>query len=380
MSDNSANNTDIAKLIMSAEVILTCGAGGVGKTTVAAAIARAAAARGRNVALVTVDPARRLADAMGIELSDDLAEVEIAGDGRLWASMIDTSAAWDRLIVARSPNPETAERLLSNPIYQNITARFIQSHEYIAIERLHELGENSDVDLLVVDTPPSGHAADLLDAPARMVEFFDGNLLKWLTVPSRSRLASAATKPFFAAVDLLLGNDFVSDLSEFFGVLRTLGPGFTQRAQEVEATLQADSTKFVVVTSPAPRPCREAEAFSKQLEQRGMVASALVANRMLPRWLHDDMLLAEAENLRDRAKRLADLSEPLEPRHLVEAATRADVLHEVAVSERTRLDRLDQHSRRTELPLVIGMDEIEMLDTLGAHLFDPSLLGEPNSG
>ena len=355
-----------ADLLTDADVVLTCGAGGVGKTTVAAAFARRAAEQGRNVALVTVDPARRLADAMGIELADELREVVVDGPGRLQASMIDTSAAWDRLIVERSPDPETATRLLSNPIYRNITARFIQSHEYIAIERLHELSERDDVDLLVVDTPPSGHAADLLDAPARMVDFFEGNLMKWLTAPSRSRVAAVASRPFFRAVDLLLGREFVADLSEFFGVLRELGPGFTARADAVAATLRQPSTRFVVVASPNPRPVREAVAFAAQLAERQLSVGAVVANRVLPRWLDDDGLVAAAGQLTSAG--VADDIDDLDDRDLADAADRAVELHRVAIADRRRIDRLGDLGPVTELPLLPAVDGDEMLRTLGEHL------------
>lgn len=356
-------STPTAELMRNAEVVLTCGAGGVGKTTVAAALARRAAADGRRVALVTVDPARRLADAMGVELTDDLTEVEVEGSGRLYASMIDTSAAWDRLIVTRSPDPATASRLLDNPIYRNITARFIQSHEYIAIERLHELEANDDIDLLVVDTPPSSHAADLLDAPERMVEFFEGNLLKWLTVPSRSRVAAVASKPFFRAVDLLLGKDFVADLSEFFGVLRELGPGFTSRANEVASTLRSASTTFVVVTSPSPRPVREAVSFAGQLDERGLSVGAVVANRVLPRWLDDNAVEVAADALRRHAE-----LEGVESRHVGDVADRAVELHRLAAAERRRLEMLTEIAPPVELPLMTGVDEGEMLDALGDAL------------
>ena len=364
----SPDAANMASIIRTAEVILTCGAGGVGKTTVAAAIARAAASDGRRVALVTVDPAQRLADAMGIDLGDDLTEIDIDGPGRLFASMIDTSAAWDRLIVNRAPNPDIAQRLLVNPIYRNITARFIQSHEYIAIERLHELRNHPDVDLLVVDTPPSGHAADLLDAPERMVDFFNGNLLNWLTMPTRNRFAAVASKPFFAAVDLLLGKAFVSDLSQFFGVLRELGPGFTERAQQVEATLHEEATNFVIVTSPSPRPCREAVAFGEQLVQRKLAATAIVFNRVLPRWLDDDAVATQADALRLAADGVAAQSPLVEPRHLVAAADRADELHRVAVAERQRLDGLPVDGLVVELPLIVDRAELEMVDELAAVL------------
>ncbi len=352
-----------ADLLADAEVVLTCGAGGVGKTTVAASFARRAAEQGRSVALVTVDPARRLADAMGIELADELREVAIDGPGRLQASMIDTSAAWDRLIVERSPDPDTATRLLSNPIYRNITARFIQSHEYIAIERLHELSENDDIDLLVVDTPPSGHAADLLDAPARMVDFFEGNLMKWLTAPTRSRVAAVASRPFFRAVDLLLGREFVADLSEFFSVLQQLGPGFTARADAVAATLRLPSTRFVVVASPNPRPVREAVAFAGQLADRQLTVGAVVANRVLPRWLDDDDLVEVAARLAD-----GEGIDGLETREVADAADRAVELHRVAIADRRRIDRLGELGPVTELPLLPGVDGDTMLSTLGEQL------------
>ena len=179
-------------------MVLVLGSGGVGKTTLAAAIAMAAAVeQGGRVLVITVDPARRLADALGVGALGNVATkvpdaaFEAAGitpRGELWAEMLDTKAGWDELIRRHAPDVKVRDAVLSNPLYQNITSRFVHSHDYLAMEQLHDVHASGDYDLIVVDTPPSRNALSVLDAPARMIEFFGSRLLRWLTVPYRSRL------------------------------------------------------------------------------------------------------------------------------------------------------------------------------------------------
>lgn len=269
-------------------MVLVCGSGGVGKTTVSAALGLDVARRApRRVLVITVDPARRLADALGLHSSSFAGTdaVRVPGDGwqgELWVSMLDTKAGWDELIRRHAPDRALADRVLANPLYHNITSRFVNSHDYIAMEQLHHLDQRGEFDLVIVDTPPSRNALDLIDAPRRMREFFASALLRWLTVPARSRLLSVATQPFNKVAERVLGSTFLQDITDFFVLLRTMEPGFVARAAEVEALLGADRTAFAVVTTGEESPSREAEFFVDELRRRRLPLRALLFNRVLP--------------------------------------------------------------------------------------------------
>ena len=214
----------LEQLLAAKEVVITCGAGGVGKTTVAAALATMAALHlGGRVLVLTIDPARRLADALGLarlgneehRLPDEaFAEIGQKPRGELWAAMLDTKASWDDLIRRHAPDPRTRDAIIANPLYENITSQFVQSHDYIAMERLHELHSSGRYDLIVVDTPPTRNALDFLAAPDRMEQFFGGRLLRWLTAPMRNRVVGAASKPFLTVADRILGARFLQDIAE----------------------------------------------------------------------------------------------------------------------------------------------------------------------
>ena len=271
-------------LLDTKEMVVVCGSGGTGKTTVAAALGVQAATRlGGRVLVLTVDPARRLADALGLAgaLGNTPVRVDVPG-AELWMAMLDTKAGWDELIRRHAPDPALRERVLANPLYRNITGRFVNSHDYIAMEQLHELHASGQYDLVIIDTPPSRNALDLLDAPGRMREFFGSALLKWLTVPYRSRLFNVATKPFNQIADRILGSRFLQDIAEFFVLFRTMEAGFVQRATEVERLLVDDRTTFVVVSTLDPAPAREARFLAEELRRRSMPLGAMVLNRTLP--------------------------------------------------------------------------------------------------
>ncbi len=278
-------------LLASKEMVLVCGSGGVGKTTTAAAIGlQAATELGGRVLVLTVDPARRLADALGLggvgvgnnEVRVDPARLPNRPRGELWMAMLDTKASWDDLIARHAPDATTREAILANPLYQNITSRFVHSHEYIAMERLHDLHASGRYDLVIVDTPPSRHALEILDAPARMIDFFGSRLLRWLTVPSRSRLLSVASKPFYQVADRILGNNFLQDIAEFFTLFQRMEAGFVRRATETEAMLADARTTFIVVTTLEAAPVTEARYLLGELTRRQLPLGAVVANRVLP--------------------------------------------------------------------------------------------------
>jgi anion-transporting ArsA/GET3 family ATPase len=284
--------SDLGALLAAKEMMLVCGSGGVGKTTMAAALAvHAATEIGGRVLVLTVDPARRLADALGVgHLGNEATRVPDAAfaragvepRGELWAAMLDTKAGWDELIRRHAPDARVQASVLANPLYQNITSRFVHSHDYLAMERLHELHASGRYDLIVVDTPPSRNALDVLDAPGRMKEFFGSRLLRWLTVPYRSRLFTAASKPFYQVADRVLGSRFLQDVAEFFILFQAMEDGFVAHAREVERLLSDPRTTFVVVSTLEAAPSHEAAFLARELARRELHLGAIVANRVLP--------------------------------------------------------------------------------------------------
>lgn len=289
-------------LLSSASVIVVVGPGGVGKTTLSAAMAaRAAAEHGRRCLVVTVDPARRLAQAMGIDaLTEEPVAVSLdSAKGHLWALMVDMSKSWDELVRRHAPNAETRDRLLDNRLYQTLTRRFAQSHDYIALDHLVDLAEQDRYDLIVVDTPPSAHAMDVLDAPDRMIEFFGSRLLRWITAPYRSRVVNATAKPFLAVAERLLGGEFLAEVTEFFWTFSSLQPAFVRRANLVNAKMMESSTRYVVVRTLEDGPAQQATTLVRELERRGHRPSMWLTNRVLPSTAEVHPEHIEADDLAD---------------------------------------------------------------------------------
>ena len=197
--------------------------------------------------------------------------------------MLDTKAGWDELIRRHAPDAKVRDAVLSNPLYQNITSRFVHSHDYLAMEQLHELHATGEYDLVVVDTPPSRNALSVLDAPSRMVEFFGSRLLRWLTVPYRSRLFTVASKPFYQIADRVLGSRFLHDIADFFVLFQAMEKGFVARRREVEALLSDPRTTFLVVSTLEAAPAHEAAFLARELLAADIDLGAIVANRVLPR-------------------------------------------------------------------------------------------------
>jgi anion-transporting ArsA/GET3 family ATPase len=290
--------SSLEQLMAAHEIVVACGSGGVGKTTTAAAGAAMAAVRhGGKVLVLTVDPAKRLANALGLEGFGNVAtrvpveafkEAGVTPRGELWAAMLDTKQSWDSLVARHAPDRVTATRILDNPLYQNITGRFVQSHEYIAVERLYELHCEGTYDLIVVDTPPTRNAVDFLEAPERMADFFSSRLLRLLTVPYKSRLVNLASKPFYQVADRILGTQFLQDIAEFFILFQTMAPGFVERAQAVTRLLHDRRTTFVVVTTLEAAPAHEAEFFIDVLSSKKFHLGAVVFNKVLPAYLRDE--------------------------------------------------------------------------------------------
>ncbi|MDH3752699.1 MAG: AAA family ATPase [Acidimicrobiia bacterium] len=312
----SRDSGSLEQLLAAKEILVVCGPGGVGKTTIAAAAAMMASTQfGGRVLVLTVDPARRLASALGIgqlgntEIRVPDAAFEAAGlepRGELWAAMLDMKASWDDLVSDHAPDSDVRDAILTNPLYQNVTGKFVQSHDYIAMERLHEIHSSGRYDLIVVDTPPSRNAIDFLEAPGRMADFFSSRLLRWLTVPYRSRLVSAASRPFYTVADRLLGSQFLRDISEFFGLFQTMHEGFVERARAVERTLADRRTTFAVVSTLEAASVDEAEYFIEALAERRLHLGALMLNRVLPAGFRDRRGATAARRMIRDAEALAD--------------------------------------------------------------------------
>jgi anion-transporting ArsA/GET3 family ATPase len=310
-----AGSGSLDGLLAAKEIVIACGPGGVGKTTTAAAAGVMAALRhGGKVLVLTVDPAKRLANALGLEGIGN-AESRVPDEafrsaglrprGELWAAMLDTKESWDSLIRMHAPDPQTRDEILANPLYKNISGRFVQSHDYIAMERLYEIHSEGEYDLIVVDTPPTRNALDFLDAPQRLADFFSSRLLRWLIVPYRSRLVNVATKPFYQIADRILGTQFLADISEFFILFQSMYDGFVERAGAVQRLLSDRRTTFMVVSTLEGVPLREAEFFAQELTARHLNLGAIVLNKVLPAYLQGADAAQVAETMKEQAGELA---------------------------------------------------------------------------
>jgi len=323
----------LGRRLGSLDVVICCGSGGVGKTTVSAALGMAiAAAEDKRVLVLTVDPARRLATALGIKgigaepvripkARLRRAGITIAGD--LEAAMLDMKQAWDRMIERYSPDRATAQRILRNPLYQRITDSFVGSHEYAAIEALYELHDAGEYDCIVVDTPPSRNALDFLEAPSRLTDYVGSRLLSLLSGgPSRFgfRAMNFAAAPFLRLADRLLGAEVLAEVSDFVRQLQLLYDGIQGRARSVYRLLRSPQTGFVVVTTLEQGPFTEAEFFCTKLREFKMPLRAMVVNRVLPEVFRDPGGVAAATTLVEDSKVAKWLSDELHVRVAAETA------------------------------------------------------------
>jgi anion-transporting ArsA/GET3 family ATPase len=388
----------LRQLLGQKQVVVACGPGGVGKTTTAAALGAAVAlSEEARVLVLTVDPARRLADALGlVALGNEARRVPLepmaatsTPQGELWAAMLDTKQSWDALVRRYAPDAHSAARILANPLYRNITGRFAGSHEYIAMERLYEIHAEGRYDLVVVDTPPSRDALDFLDAPERMADFFGSRLLRWLVAPSRSRLVELASRPFYQVADRVLGTQFLEDIANFFLLFQAMYDGFVARARGVSALLRDPVTTFMVVTTLEPAPAQEAARLAGELGRRRLELGLLVANKTLPP-LFDAAGATVAEELRARSFELAEHVAAHLPHRdangpLSDLVALARVLQEIgqsyqdyariAAREEALLAQLSQtHEVAVTVPhLARDVSDLESLGAIGRHL-----LGQPS--
>jgi anion-transporting ArsA/GET3 family ATPase len=286
----------IAELLEGKRVCICAGSGGVGKTTTSAAIALGMAARGAKVAVVTIDPANRLADALGLDQLDNephrVPAERLIGrklPGELWAMMLDPKRTFDELIERLAPDPERAEEIKANRVYRELSSAVSGSQEFTAMAKLYELDQEGAFDLLILDTPPSRNALDFLEAPRRLNAFLEGRMLQALVRPTGlgMRMLGLGTTPLLAALRRVTGVDLVTDLGRFFQLLTGMTQGFSQRATAVQELLSAPTTAFLVVTSAEREPIDEAIWFHRMITQEGFPFAGVVVNRV-----HHDLLTA----------------------------------------------------------------------------------------
>jgi anion-transporting ArsA/GET3 family ATPase len=382
---------DLAARLAEREVIVCAGSGGVGKTTISAALGLAIVAEfDKRVLVLTVDPARRLATALGLEsMGTEPAPVPRAqlrhalGEppkGELVTAMLDQKRVWDRLVERLAPDRQAAERIMRNPFYQGISDAFVGSHEYMAMEALYELHTAREYDVLIIDTPPSRNALDFLEAPDRLNDFVGARLLSWLAGPTRMgfRAMGFAATPFLRMADRLLGSDVLEDLSVFVRDLQGLYGGVQQRAREVYRLLRAPATAFVVVTTLEPAPFAEAEFFCSKLHEFSMPLRAVVVNRVLPDALRERSAISVANALAEDPAAAGIVGEELGEKVAVDTARRIAesflILSRLAERDSRQVARLSRLGRVpvASLPLV----DHDISDLEGLSLMAAGLRGE----
>lgn len=288
MTRGAAPVLDIEKILLdeASRIVVVCGAGGVGKTTTAASMALRAAEHGRKVVVLTIDPARRLAQALGVdELDNSPQPVRLpdGGTGELHAMMLNMRRTFDEMVIEHS-TPEKAAQVLANPFYQTVASSFSGTQEYMAMEKLGQLAADSTWDLIVVDTPPSRNALDFLDAPQRLGSFLDGRFIRLLTAPGRgiTRMVTGAMSLAMRGVSTVIGSEMLSDASAFVQSLDSMFGGFRERATRTYQLLRESGTSFIVVAAAEPDALREAAFFVDRLSGEGMPLAGLVLNRTHP--------------------------------------------------------------------------------------------------
>jgi anion-transporting ArsA/GET3 family ATPase len=282
---------NIADLLEDKQICICAGSGGVGKTTTSAAIAMGMAAQGLKVAVLTIDPAKRLANSLGLpELGNEERMIEadrfaahgIEMKGELWAMMLDAKRTFDDLVERHAPDEQTRDRILQNRIYKEISNAMAGSQEYMAMEKLYELHQEARYDLLVLDTPPTRHALDFIDAPERMTRFVEGRSLQFFLKPGRLglRVVGRSGGLLFSALKRITGIDLLQDLSEFFQSFGDMAQGFSERAQRVKELLGQRGTTFLLVTAPEREAIDEGVFFWRRLKEARLPFGGVVVNKV----------------------------------------------------------------------------------------------------
>ncbi len=332
---------NVGELLADKRVCICGGSGGVGKTTISASIAMGMAAEGRKVAVVTIDPAKRLANSLGLEeLGNeprlvDPAVFEAAGvemKGELWAMMLDAKRTFDEVIERLAPDERTRDDILANRIYQELSNAVAGSQEYTAMSKLYDLDRDYDFDLLVLDTPPSRNALDFLDAPDRLTQFLEGRALQVFLRPTglATRIVGRGTGVVFSVLKRVTGVDLLQDLSVFFLSLGGLIDGFKERAKQVNALLADSETVFLLVTSPEREPIDEAIFFWRKLKAARMPFGGVLVNRVH----HDEAPDADPEEV------AAALEDELGPKLAAKVAENFRDYQVLARRDRANIERL----------------------------------------
>lgn len=357
-------------------VVVTCGSGGVGKTTTAAAMALYAADQGRKVAVLTIDPAHRLAQSLGLGELDNVprrVDFDIAADaagstldapkGELWAMMLDTSRTFDEMVSANA-TPDHARKILSNPFYNTISTSFSGTAEYMAMQKLSQLAASDEYDLIVVDTPPSRSALDFLDAPQRLSSFLDGRMIRLLASPSRGmmRIVGAGFQLFTKAVTSVIGGQMLADAATFVQLIEGMFGGFRERAQATYDLLRSSRSAFVVVAVPEPDALREASYFADRLRSERMPLAGLVLNRTHPPFA--DLPIATTQAAITEVAGSSPLAAAVLGVHADRLTVRAAELR-----IRARLDRAHPDLAVVEVPaLAFDAHDVVALRTIARHL------------
>ena len=352
----------IERLLARKDVCIVAGSGGVGKTTSSAAIALGMAARGKRVAVLTIDPAKRLANSLGLsELGNEERRVEVDVKGELWAMMLDAKRTFDELVEWHAPDEQTRDAVLGNRIYRELSNAVAGSQEYMAMEKLHELHQEGRYDLLVLDTPPTRNALDFLDAPKRLSTFIDSRSLQLFTAPGRFglKVLGRGTGVVFGAMQRLTGIDLLQDLGEFFRSFGEMSEGFRERAERVNALLADSRTAFLLVTSPRRDAVDEAVYFHHRLLDSGLPFAGVVVNRM-----HDPLPGDGA----------GDLDERLGPELAAKVAHNLEDFRTLAERDRANLRGLSSRLGRKPMVQVPDLDQ-EVNDLAGLALMNDYLFG-----
>ena len=362
----------LTPLVTDRDIVICCGSGGVGKTTVSAAFGLEGARRGRRTCVVTIDPARRLADALGLQALDNTPRrVEGEWPGELWALMLDPKRTFDDLVRMHAASPEQAEGILKNRIYRNLSGALSGTQEYMAMEKLYELATGGEYDLIVVDTPPTRNALDFLDAPRRLTRFLGHRLFQLLLMPTRAylRAVSVATQALLRTISKVAGAEIVQDAVTFFQAFEGMEEGFRKRAEHMRTLIARRTTAFVLVTSPRADTVQEAGWFADKLNESDLAVEALVVNRVHPDFgpvlaLPDAPAGSDLSVLEDTLRRYLEVNAR-------EEAACAELVLQVAPSPVAKVPLLD-----------VDVHDVAGLAVVADHVFGaaPAVVGEAGAG
>ncbi|MEE8601920.1 ArsA family ATPase [Euzebya tangerina] len=374
MAESDGSTASLLDIVENRHIIVCTGSGGVGKTTAAATLAMAAADAGRRTIVVTIDPARRLAQSLGLDALSNTPQA-VAGVEGLDAMMLDMKQTFDEVIERHAEDARKAERIKANTFYQQISSTLAGTQEYMAMEKLYDLHHEGGYDCIVVDTPPTRNALDFLDAPRRLTDFLDGRFLKMFLSPGLSatrtigKVAAFGTGMFMRAAGRITGASVLDDLAEFFQSFDGMYEGFKQRAQQVYRLLSSGQAAFVVVATPEPGALREARYFVERLAEDGMPLAGVVINRVTPAPSTELGTLLDEVSMACRARLAEGDDRERAVAGMIELATRqTDVSARQARNIAERLRGLEVGATATVPLMATDVHDLEGLRAVRAHL------------